>query len=178
MTLIDSAEDWHAAMVLESLVAAVRLWRLSEVATTSKEQLAAYSVPEQADQVEGYIFDLLDCLSLISIACKDSLVRRLGLILTVESGKLRRILCSSDDLRKSLHELIVSQEASIRQRIVERVAIMEMFRHKGPDGQRFTKTYDVVEIDSVLKHISLYKILEDDYDYGEAKINASMARDL
>jgi hypothetical protein len=55
---------------------------------------------------------------------------------------------------------------------------MEMFRHKGPDGQRFTKAYDVVEIDSVLKHISLYKILEDDYDYGEAKINASMARDL
>ena len=55
---------------------------------------------------------------------------------------------------------------------------MEMFRHRAGSGERFTQPYDVSEIEPILKSISIYKILEDDYEYSEAKITAAMARDL
>lgn len=56
-------------------------------------------------------------------------------------------------MRKSLSELLQSNERSIKERIVERVCLMEMFRHKnagavsGDVSQKFCKTYQLRDIE-------------------------------
>ena len=88
-----------------------------------------------------------------------------------------RRLIGGGDLRKSLHQLIYSHENRIKHRVIERVALMEMFRHKNGE-KKFTKTYSVDEIEEILGGLSILKVLEDDYDYSEARINVSLARDI
>ena len=52
------------------------------------------------------IFDLLDMLSLIAISNKESFVRSLGTILSVETGKLKRLLVHKDKQRYILSDLL------------------------------------------------------------------------
>lgn len=64
---------------------------------------------------------------------------------------------------------------------------MEMFRHKqsikNADGlvtkiEQFTRIYDKRDIDQILYNLSFYKIVEDNFDYKQAKINESLVRDI
>jgi hypothetical protein len=95
-----------------------------------------------------YIFDLMDATSLIGMCNKDKMVRSLSLILVQESSKLKRLIAGHDN-RKSLAELIYSNEMAIRDRIAERVTLTEMFKHKTskPAQEAFTRTYDRRDID-------------------------------
>lgn len=94
-----------------------------------------------------YIFDLMDAVSLIGMCNKDRMVRSLSLILAQESSKLKRLIGGHDN-RKSLAELIYCNELAVRERIVERITLVEMFKHKAARGEgkssqeSFTRTYD------------------------------------
>lgn len=65
-----------------------------------------------------------------------------------ESSKLKRLIQGHDN-RKSLAELIYSNEMAIRDRIAERVTLTEMFKHKSTKStlETFTKTYDRRDIE-------------------------------
>lgn len=126
-----------------------------------------------------YVFDLIDAASLIGMCNKDKMVRSLSLILVQESSKLKRLVAGHDN-RKSLAELINSNEMAIRERIVERVTLTEMFKHKTskPAQEAFTRSYDRRDIDQIIYGLSFFKIIEDSFDYKQAKINESLARDI
>ena len=61
----------------------------------------------------GYIFDLIDCFCLTLVINKDILTRRMALNLIWECGKLKRLLLSEEDNRKSLNEIISNNENEI-----------------------------------------------------------------
>lgn len=75
--------------------------------------------------------------------------------------------------------------------MVERTLLLEMFKHKAIVKEeaaievrnkfgiaQFTKTYIRSEIETILAPLTIIKLIEDDFDYKEAKINESLARDL
>jgi len=75
--------------------------------------------------------------------------------------------------------------------MVERTLLIEMFKHKVVVKEeaaievrnkfgiaQFTKTYVRSEIEIILAPLTVFKLIEDDFDYKEAKINESLARDL
>jgi hypothetical protein len=54
---------------------------------------------------------------------------------------------------------------------------------KNADGEvkkveQFTRIYDKRDIDQILYNLSFFKILEDNFDYKQAKINESLVRDI
>ena len=75
--------------------------------------------------------------------------------------------------------------------MIERTLLLEMFKHKTIVKEeaaievrnkfgiaQFTKNYIRSEIEIILAPLTLIKLIEDDFDYKEAKINESLARDL
>lgn len=97
-------------MILHCLLCMVKTWRISEIYKLSNDEVEPH---KETMEARLYIFDLLDCMALVSAVNRDSLVRRLGLNLIWESGKLRRLI-GDEDLRKSLHELIYANETLIK----------------------------------------------------------------
>jgi len=131
-----------------------------------------------------YLFDLIDAVGLIGICNKEKIVRSLSLVLIVESSKLKRLVAGQDK-RKSLYDILYYNELAIRDRVSERMVIMKMFKFRGAKADpsekgcdTFTKVYDRSDMDQLVANLSLFKVLEDGFDYKQAKINESFARDL
>jgi hypothetical protein len=80
-----------------------------------------------------YLFDLLDAMSLIGICNKDRVVRSLSLVLMQEAGKLKRIVAGQDK-RKSMADLLYTNELAIRERVAERMLLLLMFKSKPARG--------------------------------------------
>ena len=74
------------------------------------------------------IFDLLDMLSLLSISNKDSFVRSLGTILSVETGKLKRLLVHKDKQRYILSDLLYYYRAKLQDSLVQKLSIFYCFK--------------------------------------------------
>ena len=130
-----------------------------------------------------YIFDLMDAISLIGISNKEKIARNLSLVLIQESSKLKRLVAGQDK-RKSLADLLYYNDLAIRDRIAERMTLIKMFKFKGVNSENssssdtFTKTYDRNEVGQIISNLSFFKIIEDNFDYKQAKINESFARDV
>ena len=120
--MLDSPEEHLVAQYLQTLTNMIKVWHQSEItkfqATDDVDirpghkygnyivfdltSAGGQSLPIEAneDAANMYrelhrhlkIFDLLDMISLVSISNKDKFVRSLGTILSVETGKLKRLL--------------------------------------------------------------------------------------
>ena len=129
-----------------------------------------------------YLFDLMDAITILGVSNKDRTVRSLSLVLMQESSKLKRLVAGHDQ-RKSLADLLYYNDLAIRDRIKDKMILLKMFKFRSQtsteeNDKTFTKTYDQAEIDQILSQLNFYKIMEDSFDYREASINESMARDL
>ena len=104
-------------------------------------------------------------------------------MLILEAGKLKRLVAGHDK-RKSLADLLYYNELAIRDRISERMALVKMFKFRGAKSDSaqppdtFTKTYDRNDVDQLVASLSFFRVIEDSFDYREAKINESFARDM
>jgi cellobiose-specific phosphotransferase system component IIB len=78
-----------------------------------------------------------------------------------------------------LADLLYFNELAIRERISEKMLLMKMFKFKAvKNDDVFTKAYSRNEIDQLISNLSFFKIIEDSFDYKQAKINESFARDV
>ncbi len=113
-----------------------------------------------------YIFDIIDSISLIGICNKEKIVRNLSLSLIQESGKLKRLI-ASHDTRKCLADLLYYNDFSIKDKIVERMTLIKMFkfRNQNNPSDTFTKTYNRDDINEIIQNLSFHKIIEDNFDY-------------
>jgi hypothetical protein len=130
-----------------------------------------------------YLFDLLDAVTLIGLCNKEKVVRSLALVLLLESSKLKRLIAGQDK-RKSLADLLYYNELAIRDRVSERMTLVKLFKSRGSKdpsqspNDTFTRTYARAEMDEVIANLSFVKVIEDSFDYRQAKINESFARDV
>ena len=77
------------------------------------------------------IFDLLDMVSLLAICNKDNFVRSLGTILSVETGKLKRLLVHKDKQRYILSDLLYYHREKLQDALVQKLAIFYGFKGQG-----------------------------------------------
>jgi len=102
-----------------------------------------------------YIFDLIDSISLIGICNKDKRARNLSLVLIQESSKLKRLI-AGHDTRKTLADLLYLNELAIKDKLVERLTLLKMFKFKNfktenqSQYESFTKTYNLEDIGQIL----------------------------
>jgi hypothetical protein len=87
---------------------------------------------------------------------------------------LKRLIAGQDK-RKSLADLLYYNDLAIRDRISERMAFVKMFKSSKNDLNRnkdsLTKTYDRNKLAQIISKLSFFKIVEDNFNYEEAKIN-------
>ena len=74
------------------------------------------------------IFDLLDMISLLAICNKDNFVRSLGTILSVETGKLKRLLVHKDKQRYILSDILYYHRGKLQESLVQKLAIFYSFK--------------------------------------------------
>ena len=74
------------------------------------------------------IFDLLDMLSLLAICNKDNFVRSLGTILSVETGKLKRLLVHKDKQRYILSDLLYYYRVKLQDSLVQKLSVFHCFK--------------------------------------------------
>ena len=205
--MIESLEDFQLQMFLQLLVSCVKIWHHSEIhklRVPNSSMNAHFSgilfvpinsgkklkksldpeVPLTYPEIQQYlyIFDLIDTMTLLNICSNQKICRVLSLSLMQESSKLKRLI-SGGDSRKSLSDLLYYNEAAIRDRIIERMSIIKMFKFKNFKAEAnqvdtFTKIYKREDIEAILQPLSFWKIIEDNFDYKELKLTESLARDI
>mmetsp|Transcript_9347 Transcript_9347/g.14137 ORF Transcript_9347/g.14137 Transcript_9347/m.14137 type:complete len:229 (+) Transcript_9347:4107-4793(+) len=93
------------------------------------------------------------------------------------------------DSRKSIADLLYSNELAIRERLVDKLTLLILFKSRTsgsdddngeskPGDLQFAKVYNREEIDLIVQNLSFFKVIEDSFDYSKEKINESLARDL
>ena len=128
-----------------------------------------------------FIFDLVDAMALLGICCREKLTRNISLLLMQESSKLKRLVGGFGS-RKSLGDLRYYNDLAIRERVVDRLLVLKLFKSRkkieGRPTESFSKIYQREEVEAILDQISFFRSLEDSFEYSSVKINESLARDI
>jgi len=70
-------------------------------------------------------------VSLIGLNNKDTFVRMLSVMLTVETGKLKRLLVHKDKSRNILSDILYYQKDKIKEQMVQKLSLFYCFKDYG-----------------------------------------------
>ena len=116
------------------------------------------------------IFDLLDMIALTAISNKDTFVRSIGTILTVETGKLKRLLVHKDKQRYILSDLLYYHRDKLQESLVQKLSIFYSFKGKGfKPMEYFSQLFNKVEF---------FQFIVDDFEYQKIGLWESLVRDI
>lgn len=115
-------------------------------------------------------FDLLDMVSFLGLANKDLNVRQISLMLTVETGKLKRLLFHKDSAKNGLSDVLTNTRDLVKTQIVEKLAVFYCF--KGYGHKDWGYFYEL------LSDKDFYHFAVDNFEYAKAGLWESLVRDI